>query len=204
MVSRAEVRVEAYAYPLFVAVFVLCLRGVTEAWEQVRTSSTHRKWGRALVLTLLPWVCLMPTPYGLSIVTFYRDTLLNSGFHRFIAEWRPVTTVPFVAVPFFLLASILTCVCARRRSATTLWERCAVLVLIVGGTLALRNVVWLALATLIVLPPAIAQLRRRPRRARTYGSISYRPRPIADCARGCSVCRLAPLVPPEPAGPDCI
>ena len=94
-------------------------------------------------------------------ISYYRATLLQENVARFVTEWQPVTTLPVVAVDSsVLLVAITVWSFGRRVGRTTVFERCALLVLAAGAIPALRNVVWFSLATLIVLPGL-----DRPRRA---------------------------------------
>src|SRR2546425_1806472 len=144
------------------------LRGLTFAWEHRRVLAHEaRSWGRPLLLTVGGPLCLMVTPYGPAVVSYYHDTLLNGSFRTFITEWQPVTSVPFLAVPFFVLAAIALWSSGRHAGRTTLWERCALLALAVGGLTALRNVEWFALAALMLVSVSIdGAVRERGRRRR--------------------------------------
>jgi hypothetical protein len=149
------------------------MRGLTIAWEQ-RERLLHdlRSWIRPLALIVGPLLCLLATPYGLSIVSYYHDTLFNGSFRGAITEWQPVTFSPALAVPFFILAGVALWSFGRHAGRTTVWERCALLALGVAGVTAVRNVEWLALAGLVIVSLSIdAAVReregRRTRRSRS-------------------------------------
>jgi hypothetical protein len=74
-----------------------------------------------------------------------------------------------VAVPFFGLAAITVWSFGRHVGRTTVFERCALLVLAAGAIIAVRNVVWFSLAALIVLPVSIDLAVRSKRTARSQG-----------------------------------
>jgi hypothetical protein len=135
---------------------LVVLRGLTSLWERRRVLAREpRAWLHGLALTAAAPLCLLATPYGTDIVSYYRATLIDGNLSRFVTEWQPVTTLPVVAVPFFLLAAIVVWSFGRHVGRTTLFERCALLVLGAGAIIALRNVVWFSLAALIVLPVSI-------------------------------------------------
>jgi hypothetical protein len=187
-----EVRTQAYAYPFFVAVMFLlsidsrspsrrvlwtlplliawanvhgsaslgagliALRGLTLAWER------RSLVGRQLVLIAGAALCLLATPYGLSMVGYYHDTLLNSQFRKLVTEWRPVTDVEILALPFFLVSGVVLWAIGRNARRLTSWERLALITLMAGGITALRNVTWFALAAVMLGALAIDPgIRRR-------------------------------------------
>ena len=59
-----------------------------------------RALGRFIVISPLT---LLATPYGTAIIHYYRATLANPQFSRIVTEWKPVTSVPVLAVPLFAL-----------------------------------------------------------------------------------------------------
>jgi hypothetical protein len=135
---------------------LVVLRGLTSLWERRRALVREpRAWRHGLGLIVAAPLCLLVTPYGTAVVSYYRATLLGGNLSRFVTEWQPVTTLPVVAVPFFVLAAIALWSLGRHAGRTTVFERCALVVLAAGAIIALRNVVWFSLATLIVLPVSI-------------------------------------------------
>jgi hypothetical protein len=144
------------------------LRGLTFAYEHRQVLAREvRSWGRPLLLTVGGPLCLMVTPYGPAVVSYYHDTLMNGSLREFTTEWQPVTSVPFLAAPFFILVAIALWSFGRHAGRTTLWERCALLALAVGGVTALRNVEWFALAGLMLVAVSIdGATRERGRRRR--------------------------------------
>ncbi len=143
---------------------LVALRGLTMLWERRHELATGGR--RPLALIVGAPVALMITPYGTGIVSYYRVTLLSPAFRAFVAEWQPVTESTQLAIVFFLLAGVSLWALGRYTARTTPWERAAMLLLAVGGILAVRNVVWFALATLIILPGWIdGAVRARERSA---------------------------------------
>jgi len=175
-----EVRTQAYAYPLFVAVLfllaadsrapsnrVLWTLPVLVVWANVHGSASlgaglvalrglTLAWEqrglsrRALALIIGAPLSLLVTPYGLDMVGYYQDTLFNSQFRKIVTEWRPVSDTEILAVPFFILVGVLLWALGRNRGALTLWERLALIVLAAMGVTALRNVTWFALTALVL------------------------------------------------------
>jgi hypothetical protein len=135
------------------------------------------------VLAIGAPLCLLATPYGTSVISYYRATLLSSTLKHAVTEWQPVTSSTFIAVPLFLLLGVALWSFGRYPGRTTLWEKAAMLALGVGGIDAIRNTSFVALAALIVVAVSLdaaitqrlsGQIRMRPRvnRALAIGTIS--------------------------------
>jgi putative flippase GtrA len=135
---------------------LVALRGVTSG-RSLRT----------LALVLLPWLCVLVSPYGLDLVGYYRHMLVGPEFAQIVGEWRPPTFPQ--AWPFFLLALVAVWLLARAGDRMTLFERLAVLATIVGGFLAIRNITWFALAWLVLVPVALEAARPAPAPTRRPG-----------------------------------
>lgn len=135
---------------------LVALRGLSVLWERRRELVRGAAaWIAPLVLIVGAPLCLLVTPYGISMVSYYRVTLLDPALRNFITEWQPVTTMPVLAVVFFLLAAVTVWSFGRHPAGTTLWERAALLILAAGGIIAARNAVWFALTALMLLPLSI-------------------------------------------------
>jgi hypothetical protein len=134
---------------------------------------------RALAFIVLSPLTLMVTPYGTGMVHYYRVTLLNPEFSRMVTEWKPILSVPVLAVPLFVVigltfAAILRVVIRARAGRTSnpgLFDTLALLALAVGAVMAVRNVTWFGLALVVLLPRILTQLKGGApaplRRART-------------------------------------
>lgn len=135
---------------------------------------------RAWVFVVMPPLTLLAMPYGPGVIHYYRATLLNSQFSRMVTEWKPVTSVPILAVPLFILIVLTAAAVLRlvfrgrlrqgqvgsvagssRPSAAqpALFDVLALLVLAVGAVMAVRNVTWFGLALVVLLPTLLTQLR---------------------------------------------
>jgi hypothetical protein len=80
-----------------------CLYGVTLIAGGLRRSGLRGlRDRRGWAFTLLPPLMLLATPYGTGIVHYYHATLMNSEFARLVTEWRPLTSIPFLAVTLAL------------------------------------------------------------------------------------------------------
>jgi len=189
MLTGLEVRTQALAYPMMVALLYLLaadgrrpsrtvwwcvpllvlwgnlhgsalmaaglvtLRGVTVAWGRRRElARTPRAWAKPVGLALAGPASLIVNPYGLGVASYYRATVFNPAFRKLIAEWAPAWHEPATLIAVLSLSVVAVWGVTRHRRRTMLWERCALLVLAVGGLVAVRNVPWFALGALVLLP----------------------------------------------------
>jgi hypothetical protein len=135
---------------------LVVLYGASLLIEDLRAGRRLRVRGRSLVLIVGAPLCLLATPYGLSGLTYYRETLMNPAFKALITEWQPVTSIYLLAVPFFIAAFATVWVLGHSRARTPLFEVLALLVLIAAAISAVRNVTWFALALIMLLPSTLS------------------------------------------------
>ncbi len=122
---------------------------------------------RAWTFIVLSPLTLLVTPYGTEVVHYYDVTLMNSQFSRLVTEWKPVSSVPVLAVPLLLLIAATAWVLIRvflraragRAQPTPLFDVVALLALAIGAVTAVRNITWFGLAVVILLPAAITQMK---------------------------------------------
>jgi hypothetical protein len=118
---------------------------------------------RGFAFMIVAPLCLLVTPYGISGLTYYRETLMNPAFKTLVTEWQPITSSTILAIPFFGAAFATVWVLVRGRGRAGLFETMALLVLIVAAILAVRNVTWFALAVVMLLPSTLStMLAHRP------------------------------------------
>jgi hypothetical protein len=145
---------------------LVALRGITLAWERRgRLRTSWQDWRRPLMLITIAPLCLLATPYGAQILSYYEATMGNGALKRAVTEWQPLISDPVLTAPFVILAGILVWSLVRGRHRTTLWEKIALIVLAVAAIDALRGTLLFALLALMVLPGAltVASPRRRVR-----------------------------------------
>lgn len=139
--------------------------GFTLLARQVFRDGARPRWptapARGLIFLILPALCLFVTPYGLEAVGYYRDTVFNSSFRGLISEWAPVTSVTLLAVPFFIVAFTGIWLLGRSRG-TSLFVQLTFLVMVAAGISAVRNVTWLGLAALVLLPSVVGTVSSPP------------------------------------------
>jgi len=118
--------------------------------KQPRTVNT-----RSVVLLVAPWLCVLASPYATSLPHYYR-TIFSSGFGSYVTEWAP-TTLTLVHAPIYLLA--LGGVWLLKGSRASAFEKLAFVGLSLLAFDVVRNGVWLALISLVVLPRLLDSLR---------------------------------------------
>jgi hypothetical protein len=115
-------------------------------------------------------LCLLATPYGLAVVSYYKATLFNSQFSKLITEWQPVTSYMVLAVPLLLLIGAAIWTLGRSGRRTPAFDQLVLALLALGAIDAVRNITWFGLAVVILLPAAITTVRvpkaAAPRRER--------------------------------------
>jgi hypothetical protein len=114
-----------------------------------------RAWGRPVALIVGSAVAITATPYGLSIIGYYRTTLVSSTLRHAVSEWQPVTNFPLTAVAVLVVAAVAILSFARRPARTTLWEKLAFVILAAGAVSVARNALFLGLFALMVLPVSL-------------------------------------------------
>ncbi len=132
------------------------LRGLTVAWERRHSLlASARAWARPLALMLGAPVAILLTPYGLGIIGYYRSTMVGGSLRQAVMEWQPVTSQPLIAVAALGLAGLALWSFGRNPERTTAWERIALVVLAAGSVSVVRNVLFLGLFALMVVPVSL-------------------------------------------------
>ena len=139
---------------VLVGAMLVALRGLTLAYTGLRSREARHSWlGRAAALVVLPWLCVLASPYAEGLPGYYRGFAGNSSFAHAVSEWAPsdVRGEPF----FYLLLLGGFWLAGRARSALTPFAKAALVACALMGLLAVRNDVWYALAAAAVLPIAL-------------------------------------------------
>jgi hypothetical protein len=121
-------------------------------WKEPRDLRT-----RSVVLLVAPWLCVLASPYATSLPHYYR-TIFSSGFGNYVTEWAP-TTLTLAHAPVYLLALGGLWLLGRTGRLTSAFEKLAFVGLSLLALDAVRNAVWLALISLVVLPRLMDTLR---------------------------------------------
>jgi hypothetical protein len=126
--------------------------GFTQLVGRPAAGASGRPWRRGVIFLVASPLCLLATPYGVDAIAYYQDTLLNATFRRVIEEWAPVTSQTLLAVPFFAVAFGAIWLLGRSRGTHALFEHLVLYAMIAAGIGAIRNVAWLGLAAIVLLP----------------------------------------------------
>jgi hypothetical protein len=184
IVMSAQLRAQSFAYVLFVLVAWLLIEDARRsstrvyltlplliAWTNLHGSVVlgaglvfvrglflfiGRQRVRGATLGLGAIVCLFASPYGFALFDYYRSTAFNSSFSRIVTEWQR-STPSLLTAGFYVLAFVAVWLVGRHGGRITRYEKVALLVTLVAGMLALRNMVWFAYLAVIVLPAPLGQ-----------------------------------------------
>ena len=149
---------------------VVALYGAISAVRAARRLRPGHWLPRAVGLILLPWACVLASPYGLALPGYYRRVLGNSAIRRAAEEWGR-STFGNQPVFFVLLAvAIVVTAVAARRGFRPLFPLAVLAATAVFGLMAVRNVIWFALAIAAILPSVldVAWPGRGAPRSRTF------------------------------------
>jgi hypothetical protein len=114
--------------------------------------------GRGLAFIVGSPLTLLATPYGTAVIHYYRVTLANPEFSKLVTEWRPVTSVMVLAIPFLILVGAIVWLLGRSGRRTPLFDQLVLAMLALGGVDAVRNITWFGLAAVILAPAALTQV----------------------------------------------
>lgn len=122
---------------------------------------------RALAFVVVSPLTLFATPYGTGMLHYYSVTLMNPQFSRMVTEWKPIMSVPILAIPLFVVVAATVAATARaialsragRVSPPALFDLLALSALAAGAVMAVRNVTWFGLALVVLLPPIITRMK---------------------------------------------
>jgi hypothetical protein len=128
---------------------LVVIRGIDRALKGRRRSG--------LGLAALAPAMLFVSPYGASLVGYYHSTLFNPAFSSMLNEWQP-PKLGLMTAPFFLLAIGVAWLAGRSRTALTRFERVVLLVTLIAGLSATRNIGWFAFAAIMLCPSALEEI----------------------------------------------
>lgn len=127
------------------------LRGLTSI-VVVRPLRMQRAMAvRGVVLIGVASACLVASPYGVELISYYGSTVGNSDFGKLITEWAP-STPGLLTASFYLLAFAAVWIVAQNGRGAMAFDRLALAMLLVAALLAIRNITWFTLAAVMILP----------------------------------------------------
>lgn len=113
-------------------------------------------WTRPVLLACGAVAAILVTPYGLSIVDYYRSTMFDGTLRAAVSEWQPLTSAPpavIVSVAALTLGALWSFL--RRSENTTLWAKLAFLGLVISTISVNRNALFLGLFALMIVPVSL-------------------------------------------------
>jgi hypothetical protein len=135
------------------AAVLVALYGLVRVLDRKRGETA-----KGLALIVLAPLAVLCSPYGLSLVHYYRELLINPPFRNLIVEWTAPTPRPITALFYFLAFATVWSVGRWGRKLST-FERLALLVTLASALSATRNIVWFGLAALVLLPVLLDETR---------------------------------------------
>jgi hypothetical protein len=179
--SRHPSRRIALAFPLVVVwgnvhgsavlgAAMVSLLGIVELTRAIR-ARTRRQVARAAVLVVGAWPCLLLTPYGTGVLSYYRVTLVHPAFAKYVTEWQPPTFPSLWGGTLFAAAFLATGIVARRLRSFNGFELGVLLLTLLGALLAVRSAIWFVYAVLVLVPRALEEVWPQRRRR---GRVSFR------------------------------
>lgn len=101
---------------------------------------------------------LLATPYGTRLLSYFHDTFGNAEIAAIAPDWMPIKLEP-VHFPLFALAGLTAYLLGAERGRLSAFEELLIPILLLGAFAAERNLVWFALAALILVPQLLTQCR---------------------------------------------
>jgi hypothetical protein len=130
----------------------------------------HAGWARGLLLLVAPWGCVLASPYATSLPSYYQTILFGAHFGRYVTEWSP-TAWSIVTAPVYILVVAGVWLLGRARGGATRFELLAFLVTSLLAFQALRNMAWVALTAILLLPRLLDCVRTPPAEPRRVNRI---------------------------------
>jgi hypothetical protein len=167
--SRTATRSVFLAFPLLVlwanlhgsvvfAAALVALLGMVEAVAVLRNEQVRfRGLARPLLLITLPWFCIFASPYGTSVLTYFKSTLRNPEFPRYLTEWAAPSLASLWGMILFASAALAIALIARRPRGLTAFEVLALALALVGAITAVRSIPWFTVAVAMLVPELLGR-----------------------------------------------
>jgi hypothetical protein len=124
--------------------------GVGAALRRRDIRGLLRPFSLAAAALLAPFA----SPYGPALLHYYRATASSNAFHAFVTEWSGTTLRAWPV--FFLFAAIALVGLLRPEIRLPLFDSLCLAALLIAGLDTTRNIVWLPLALVVLLPAGLA------------------------------------------------
>lgn len=181
-------RTQSFAFPLFVATLWLVLSDAERPsrrvfatlpllalWANLHGSvllgamvvslaglvamvGRRRPTGHSLALLLAPWACVFASPYALHLPGYYEKVLVGGDFKQVVTEWAPTSLAPNTGAVFLLILGGLWLLGRGGRRVPVLDQLVFALTALLALD-AIRNMAWVALTALALLPRIVDEVR---------------------------------------------
>ena len=132
---------------------LVALYGVISTVRSARNGSVAGKLlPRAAGLVLVPWLCVLASPYAFELPGYYRRVIGSSHLRNASSEWAMSTLTRQPAFFGLLIVSVVVVALAAWRGSLSLFPTAVLTMTAILGVVAVRNVVWFALAIAAILP----------------------------------------------------
>jgi hypothetical protein len=101
---------------------------------------------------------VLASPYATSLPAYYEKVVVGGGFGSYVTEWAP-TTLTLTTAPLYLLIVVGGWLAGRVRERVSAFELATFVVVAALALHAVRNMVWLGLVALVVLPKLLDAVR---------------------------------------------
>ena len=115
---------------------------------------------RTIVLLVGAPLAVLASPYGLSLIAYYKLMLVSAPFAPYITEWKPLS-YGILTEAFFVVLVILAILIGRYPRRLTGFEYAALFVLVGASLHAERDILWFALAVLVSAPVLFDEVAQR-------------------------------------------
>ena len=133
-------------------VVLRCAVGAAPALRGRDLRALARNGGIALAALVAPFA----SPYGFGLLDYYRATMTNDALRSIVSEWGATTLRGWFGPLFFAFAALAIAGILRPEIRLRLFDSLCLALLVVVGLDALRNVVWLPYAAVVLLPAGLA------------------------------------------------
>jgi hypothetical protein len=135
-----------------VLVLLRCALGAATALRGRHLRDLARYAGIACAALAAPFA----SPYGFDLLDYFRATMTNDALRGIVSEWGPTTLRGWFGPLFFVFAAVAVVAILRPEIRLRLFDSLCLVLLLVVGLDAVRNVVWLPYAAVVLLPAGLA------------------------------------------------
>jgi hypothetical protein len=135
-----------------------CLAGIARLIDAVRSAPPRRVPWHGVALAVMPWLCVLASPYAGRLPGYYHTILVGGNFSHFVTEWAP-TTLKAATAPVYLLVFAGLWLVGRYGARISTFETLALLATSLLALEAVRNAAWLGLTALAILPVLVDGIR---------------------------------------------